>query len=76
MSAGKIILLIFGVLVVLGAVALLFGGGALIWANSALTDSEGFFTTKEVELETDSYAIVTEPSMSKETVSFFLLQSA
>lgn len=62
MSAGKIILLVFGVLVVLGAVALLFGGGALIWANSALTDSEGFFTTKEVELETDSYAIVTEPA--------------
>ena len=62
MSAGKIILLVFGILVVLGAVALLFGGGVLIWANSALTDSEGFFTTKEIGLETNSHAIVTKPA--------------
>ena len=62
MSAGKIILLILGVLALVAAFVLMFGGGVLIWANSALTDGEGFFTTKEIELETNSHAIVTKPA--------------
>jgi len=60
-SAGRIILLIFGVLILLAAVGLLFGGGAIMWANSALTDSEGFYTTGTVDLDRDSHAIVTTP---------------
>jgi hypothetical protein len=60
-KAGKIILLVFGVLVLLiGAVITVFGG-ALLWVNSALTDQEGFYSTNAVHLEKDSYAIVTEP---------------
>jgi len=62
MSAGRIILLVFGALILLGSVGLLLGGGALLWANSALTDSEGFITTRTVQLDQDSYAIVTEPA--------------
>ena len=62
MSAGKIVLLVFGVIVLLVSVGLVFGGGALLWANSALTDDEGFFTTRFIQLEKDSYAIVTEPA--------------
>jgi hypothetical protein len=62
MSAGKIVLLVFGVIVLLMSVGLVFGGGALLWANSALTDDEGFFTTRFIQLEKGSYAIVTEPA--------------
>jgi hypothetical protein len=61
-TAGKIVLLVFGAIILLGAFALLFSGGALLWVNSALTDSEGFITTKTIQLETDSYAIITKPA--------------
>lgn len=62
MSAGKIVLLIFGILSLVMSLPLLFGGGALLWANYALIDSEGFFTTRTIHLDQDSYAIVTAPA--------------
>lgn len=62
MSAGKVLLLVFGVPVLLIAAGLIVFGGALLWANSALTDREGFYTTHTVHLKKDSYAIVTEPT--------------
>ena len=42
MSAGKIILLVFGVIVVLISIGLLFVGGTLMWVDKAHIDSEGF----------------------------------
>jgi hypothetical protein len=60
-STGKIVLLVFGIIFLLVSVGLLLGGAALVWANSSLTDSEGFFTTEVRQIERDSYAIVTEP---------------
>ena len=42
MSAGKVLLLVFGAIFVLVAVGLLIGGGALLWAEYALKDDEGF----------------------------------
>lgn len=62
LSVGRIILLVFGAILLLGAVASLFGGGALLWVNSALTDSEGFFTTSTIDLDKDSHAIVIAPA--------------
>ncbi len=62
MSAGKVVLLVFGIIVLLVSVGLVFGGGALLWANGALTDDEGFFTTRFVRLEKGSSAIITEPA--------------
>lgn len=62
MGVGKAILLIFGVIVLLVGVGLLFGGGFLVWADTALKDSEGFISTNTVQLERDSYAIVTPPA--------------
>ena len=62
MSARKVLLLVFGVLVLLIAAGLIVSGGALLLANSILTDSEGFYTTNTVRLDEDSYAIVTEPT--------------
>jgi hypothetical protein len=60
-KAGKVLLLVFGVLVLLIAAVLIVSGGALLGVNNALTDREGFYTTNAVRLEKDSYAIVTEP---------------
>ena len=62
MSTGRILLLIFGIIILLGSVPLLFGGGVLLWVHIALTDSEGFITTDTHQLERGSYAIVTEPA--------------
>jgi len=62
MSAGRIVLLVFGIIFLVAAVFLLFGGGGLVWANAALTDSDGFFTADSTRLESDSYAIATQPA--------------
>ena len=44
------------------AVGLLIGGGALLWAEYALKDDEGFYTMRAMRLVRDSYAIVSEPA--------------
>lgn len=62
MGVGKILLLVFGVIIVLVAVALVFGGGTLLWLERTHTDSEGFITSDPIHIERDSsYAIVTGP---------------
>ena len=60
MSAGKILLLVFGVIIILVAVGLMFGGGTLLWLERTHTD-EGFIASDPVDIERDSHAIVTGP---------------
>jgi len=62
MSAGRIILLIFGIIGILISIGLLVGGGAVLWADNTIKDGEGFYTTKTIQIEKDSYAIVTGPT--------------
>ncbi len=62
MSAGKVILLVFGGLGLLISIGLLVGGGALLWADNTIKDSEGFYTTRTIQMEKDSHAIVTGPA--------------
>jgi len=62
MSAGKIILLIFGIIGLVISIGLLVGGGTLLWAENTIKDSEGFYTTRTIQIEKDSYAIVTGPA--------------
>lgn len=62
MSAGKIVLLVFGAIILLVALALIAGGGALIWLDKAHSDSEGFITTDTIQLDRASYAITTHPA--------------
>ena len=59
MKAGKIVLLVFGVIVLLISLVPLLAGGGLMWAEKTLRDSEGFYTTPAIQLEKDSHAIVT-----------------
>ncbi len=60
MGVGRILLLVFGVIIILVAVGLLFGGGTLLWLERTHTD-EGFIASDTIHIERDSYAIVTGP---------------
>ncbi len=53
----KILVLVFGGIILLGAFALLIGGGALLWINTSLIDNEGFIIVESNPLKRDSYAI-------------------
>lgn len=57
-TAVRIVLLVLGVLILVVGFGLTVGGGALLWLNTGLADSEGFITTRSYRLEGDSYAIV------------------
>jgi len=60
MSAGRIVLLVFGIIFLVASVFLLLGGGSIVGAHAAMTDSDGFYTTETTRLRSDSYAIATE----------------
>ena len=62
MSAGKIVLLIFGIFVVVVAIGLIATGGAVLWANGVLADGEGYLTTRTIRIDKGSYAVVSEPT--------------
>jgi len=62
MSAGKIALLVFGIIFLLVAVGLLFAGGTLVWVDQELKDSDGFISTDTIYLERGSHAIITRPA--------------
>ena len=62
MSAGKIILLIFGIIGLLISVSLLLGGAAILIADNVIKDNDGFYTTKTINIDKNSYAIVTGPT--------------
>ena len=62
MSAERIVLLVFGIIFLLASVFLLPAGVGLVWVNAAVTDDDGFLTSKTTDLESDSYAITTTPA--------------
>ena len=62
MSAGRIVLLVFGCLVLLMGLGLTIAGGTALWANVALKDDEGYLTTKTLQINKTSYAVVSEPA--------------
>ncbi len=55
---GKVVSIIFGGFMLLVAMGLIFGGGAVLWSQSALTDEGGYMITTPVNLSVASYAIV------------------
>ncbi len=57
MSAGKIAAIIVGALIGLTGIGLLIGSAGLLWANETQRDADGFFTTDDFELSTESYAL-------------------
>ncbi len=61
MSAGKILLLVFGIIILLISMALIAAGGTLLWVNSRYIDSEGYLTSDTLHIERDSHAVVAGP---------------
>jgi Domain of unknown function (DUF4389) len=59
-SAGRIVLVVLGSILVLLAVGLLAAGGILLWADQTRRDDDGFLTTPTESFERDSYAIVSD----------------
>lgn len=59
LGAKRVLLLVFGSLTVIIALALLAGGGAALWALGE-RDSSGYFTSGSHELSRGSHAIVSE----------------
>jgi hypothetical protein len=62
MSGGKIALLVFGIIFLVGALVLIASGGGLMWLSKTLENDNPLFASRETRLrEADPYAIVTEP---------------
>jgi len=61
-SAGKVVLIVFGAIFILISIGMILGGGALVWVDQALKDSEGFVITDTIDFERGSYAITTQPA--------------
>lgn len=57
MKPGRIVALIFGVLIALLAFGLVAGGGALTWAHATQRDADGFITSPTYRLESSGYAL-------------------
>lgn len=62
MSAGRIVLLVFGVIVLVISLGLLTAGGVVLWVDNVIKDNDGFITSSDIHLQRDSYAIVTQPA--------------
>jgi hypothetical protein len=59
MSAGRIVALVVGILVLLPGLALLAGGGVLLWADLA-NRSDGYVFSETDEFSTEGHALVSE----------------
>ena len=59
MSAGRVLLLVFGSLATLIAIGLLAAGGVLLWLHTTKRDADGFYTTR-TDLATPTYALTSE----------------
>ena len=59
-SVGRILLVVFGCIVALLAVALLGAGGTTLWADRTQRDDDGYLTTPTERFETEAYAITSE----------------
>jgi len=62
MKAGRIVLLVFGILFVITSFGLLIGGSVLLTLENSFKDSQGFISTHNIEVTAKSAAVVTGPA--------------
>jgi hypothetical protein len=74
-KAGKVIGLVALALVAAVGVVALAGGGALLWVDSAKTDSQGFYRSAPHQFETSGRALVTNDLDLDSGVGSFMLGS-
>lgn len=60
LGTGQVALIILGALTGLLALALLAGGGVLMWAHGTQRDADGFYATGPKSLSTTTYALVSD----------------
>ena len=53
MSGGKIFLIGVSVIVLFIGLGLIAGGGALFWSNTFLRDSEGYYSSRTINIKRD-----------------------
>lgn len=58
----RLLLGVIGLAGVLIALPLLFVGGSFFWADTALTDANGFVNSRVMEIEVDGFALVAGPT--------------
>ncbi|HKX75901.1 MAG TPA: DUF4389 domain-containing protein, partial [Acidimicrobiia bacterium] len=58
MSVGKTLTALLGAVIALVAAGLIAGGAGLLWAYGTQRTADGYFTSSDVELSTDGYALV------------------
>jgi hypothetical protein len=61
MSAGKIVLLVLGIIILLISLGLMAIGGTSLWANARYVDNAGFLTSDTLNIQRDSHAVVAGP---------------
>lgn len=54
----RLLLGVIGLAGLLIALPVMFAGGSLIWAETVLTDSDGFVNSRPLEIEVDGFALV------------------
>jgi hypothetical protein len=62
MSAGRIVLLVFGILVVLLSFGLLASGGTLLAVDNSFKDNQGFYNTGTIPISAASPAVISQPA--------------
>lgn len=60
MSAGRIILIIAGTILILGAIVALLGGGGVIWASQYHKDAGGYHVTDPMRIRSATYAVISD----------------
>lgn len=60
MSAGRIVLIIFGIILILGALVAIAAGGGVIWASQYHKDSSGFHVTDAMRIKSLTYAVTSD----------------
>lgn len=76
MRAKKVKPMVFGVIVLLISFGLTASGGALVWADTAIKDSEGFYTSKTVQLERDCWWLEIANNHCYDLISAIIIPAA
>ncbi len=61
MSAGRIVLLVFGIIILIVGLGMIVGGGGMMGVSQSFKNEEGFITSRTAHLASNSYAVVSEP---------------
>jgi hypothetical protein len=60
MSAGRIVLLVVGILFILISIGAMFAGSAVVWASGFKKDADGFHVTDPLRINSGTYAVISD----------------